>query len=244
MRFSFSIACRNIRRRPVRAVLMCIIILLLSFTAFIGGYLIISLQNGLDGYRARLGADIVVIPSSAQGHGTVDNVLLQGITGNYYIPQESLKKLEGIEGIEKKAGQFYLTSAKASCCSARVQIIGFDPETDFSIQPWVEKSYSNDLGLYDAVVGSNVTPNTDMTVEIYGKTLRVQAVLDKTGTELDSALYVDIDTMKELIRAHNEKNPNQEKTIDPDSVVSSVLIKVADGYDIDDVVADINLHAR
>ena len=64
----------------------------------------------------------------------------------------------------------------------------------------------------------------------------------KTETELDSALYVDIDTMKELIRAHNEKNPNQEKTIDPDSVVSSVLIKVADGYDIDDVVADINLH--
>ena len=35
-----------------------------------------------------------------------------------------------------------------------------------------------------------------------------------------------------------------EKTIDPDSVVSSVLIKVADGYDIDDVVADINLHVR
>ena len=66
----------------------------------------------------------------------------------------------------------------------------------------------------------------------------------KTETELDSALYVDIDTMKELIRAHNEKNPNQEKTIDPDSVVSSVLIKVADGYDIDDVVADINLHAK
>ena len=93
MKFSFSIACRNIRRRPVRAVLMCIIILLLSFTAFIGGYLIISLQNGLDGYRARLGADIVVIPSSAQGHGTVDNVLLQGITGNYYRGRYSLSCL-------------------------------------------------------------------------------------------------------------------------------------------------------
>ena len=67
-----------------------------------GGYLIISLQNGLEGYRARLGADIVVVPSSSQRHGTVDNVLLQGITGNYYIPQDSLKKLESIKGIEKK----------------------------------------------------------------------------------------------------------------------------------------------
>ena len=93
-------------------------------------------------------------------------------------------------------------------------------------------------------MGSDVTPNTDMTIEIYGKTLRVQAVLEKTGTELDNAMYVNIATMKQLILAHNEKNPNQERAVDPDKVVSSVLIKVADGYDIDDVTADINLHVR
>ena len=50
--------------------------------------------------------------------------------------------------------------------------------------------------------------------------------------------------MKQLIKAHNEKNPNQERAVDPDRVVSSVLIKVQDGYDIDDVVGDINLHVR
>lgn len=72
----------------------------------------------------------------------------------------------------------------------------------------------------------------------------MQAVLEKTGTELDNAMYVNIATMKQLILAHNEKNPNQERAVDPDKVVSSVLIKVADGYDIDDVTADINLHVR
>ena len=94
------------------------------------------------------------------------------------------------------------------------------------------------------MVGSDVTPNTDMTIEIYGKTLKVQSVLDKTGTELDHAIYVNTETMKELIKAHNEKNPNQEREVNPDNVVSSVLIKVSGGYDIDSVVGDINLHVR
>ena len=94
MKFSIGIAIKNIIRRPVRTALMCIIVFILSFSALLRGYLIISLQNGLGGYRARLGADIIVVPSAAQGHGTVDNVLLQGITGNYYLPGSSLEKLD------------------------------------------------------------------------------------------------------------------------------------------------------
>ena len=245
MRSINSLPLKNIVKKPARSFALILISAFLAFSAFGGTVMVMSLSGGLDSLSARLGADIIVTPYVATSQVSYDSVIIQGKPGQFYMDSKYYEEIKTeTEGIDKVTAQFYLASAKTSCCSSRLQIIGFDPATDFSIQPWVEKSYSNDLGLYDAVVGSNVTPNTDMTVEIYGKTLRVQAVLDKTGTELDSALYVDIDTMKELIRAHNEKNPNQEKTIDPDSVVSSVLIKVADGYDIDDVVADINLHAR
>ena len=43
-------------------------------------------------------------------------------------------------------------------------------------------------------------------------------------------MYVNIATMKQLILAHNEKNPNQERAIDPEAWSLSVLIKVMDGY--------------
>ena len=245
MRSINSLPLKNIVKKPASSFALILISAFLALSAFGGTVMVMSLSGGLDSLSARLGADIIVTPYVATSQVSYDSVIIQGKPGQFYMDSKYYEEIKTeTEGIDKVTAQFYLASAKASCCSSRLQIIGFDPATDFSIQPWVEKSYSNDLGLYDAVVGSDVTPNTDMTVEIYGKTLRVQAMLDKTGTELDSALYVDIDTMKELIRAHNEKNPNQEKTIDPDSVVSSVLIKVADGYDIDDVVADINLHAR
>ena len=245
MRSINSLPIKNLVRKPARSLALIFISAFLALSAFGGTVMVMSLSNGINSLSARLGADIIVTPYAATSQVSYDSVIIQGKPGQFYMDSKYYEEIKTeIEGIDKITAQFYLASAKASCCSSRLQIIGFDPATDFSIQPWVEKSYSDKLGLYDAVVGSDVTPNTDMTVEIYGKTLHVQAVLDKTGTELDSALYVDIDTMKELIRAHNEKNPNREKTIDPDNVVSSVLIKVADGYDIDEVAGDINLHVR
>lgn len=245
MRSINSLPIKNLVRKPARSLALIFISAFLALSAFGGTVMVMSLSNGINSLSARLGADIIVTPYAATSQVSYDSVIIQGKPGQFYMDSKYYEEIKTeIEGIDKITAQFYLASAKASCCSSRLQIIGFDPATDFSIQPWVEKSYSDKLGLYDAVVGSDVTPNTDMTVEIYGKTLHVQAMLDKTGTELDSALYVDIDTMKELIRAHNEKNPNQEKTIDPDNVVSSILIKVADGYDIDEVAGDINLHVR
>ncbi len=240
-----GLSFRNIIKKPVRSAALIIIAAFLAFSAFGGSVMVMSLSGGLNSLSARLGADIVVVPYSATSKVSYDSIIIQGQPGQFYMDSKYYDEIkEEISGIEKITAQFYLASAKASCCSSRLQIIGFDPETDFSVQPWIEKSYSDKLGLYDTVVGSDVTPNTDMTIEIYGKTLKVQSVLDKTGTELDHAIYVNTETMKELIKAHNEKNPNQEREVTPDNVVSSVLIKVSGGYDIDSVVGDINLHVR
>ena len=240
-----GLSFRNIIKKPVRSAALIIIAAFLAFSAFGGSVMVMSLSGGLNSLSARLGADIVVVPYSATSKVSYDSIIIQGQPGQFYMDSKYYDEIkEEISGIGKITAQFYLASTKASCCPSRLQIIGFDPETDFSVQPWIEKSYSDKLGLYDTVVGSDVTPNTDMTIEIYGKTLKVQSVLDKTGTELDHAIYVNTETMKELIKAHNEKNPNQEREVNPDNVVSSVLIKVSGGYDIDSVVGDINLHVR
>ena len=242
MKFSIGIAIKNIIRRPVRTALMCIIVFILSFSALLGGYLIISLQNGLGGYRARLGADIIVVPSAAQGHGTVDNVLLQGITGNYYIPGSSLEKLEGIKGIEKKTSQFYLTSAKASCCSSRVQIIGFDPETDFTVMPWI-KSLNVDMADGDIIIGADIAYPADGSLRFYGESYHVAGQLEKTGTGLDNAVFTNRSTIKKMAKSAADTIEREAlKGIDPGKAVSCVLIKVKDGYDPQALADDINIH--
>ncbi len=82
MKFAFHHAVKNMKRKPLRYALLTALVMLIAFTVFSGAFVIISLQRGLAVYRARLGADMVVVPSSAAGHGSVDDILLQGITGH------------------------------------------------------------------------------------------------------------------------------------------------------------------
>ena len=206
MKFPLSISVKNIKRRPFRSFGMMLIIMTLTVVLFAGSYTVLSLKRGLSSYSARLGADIVVVPNSSKGHGSVDDILLQGITGNYYMSKKDCEKIEEIEGIEAISTQFFLTSAKASCCSTKVQIVGFDPDTDFSIMPWISESYSETIDDGDLIAGANIGVPADKTITFYGEEYKVAAQLGKTGTGLDSAVFVNMNTVKNMAnkigRAH------------------------------------------
>ena len=135
MKFERQLARRNLSRRPVRTAALILLAAFLSFSVFAGSMIVLSLQNGLESYESRLGADIVVVPYEARSHGTLESILLQGIPGYFYMDETYLDQVRAISGVESASPQFYLASASAGCCSVAVQIIGFDPDTDFSIQP-------------------------------------------------------------------------------------------------------------
>ena len=231
MSFTSKIAVKNIIGKPFRTFVMLLLVIFLSLTLFTGAITMLSLRNGLMAYKARLGADIIVVPTSAAGHGSVDDIFLQGITGNYYMNGKLCQKVLDIEGIEASTTQFYLTSAKASCCSTRVQIIGFDPETDFSITPWIKENYKGGLADGEIIVGSNVNVPADKKITFYGKTYKVAAQLDKTGTGLDSAVYTNISTIRQMAEDSVITNMNTAfDGVNIDTAASAILIKVADGY--------------
>ena len=243
MSFARQISISNIKRKPGRSAAMVFIVMLLSFALFAGAYTIISLQRGLGGYEARLGADIIVVPNSTAGHGNVDDILLQGISGNYYMRGKEVEKIKTTEGIETASVQFFLTSAKASCCSSRLQIIGFDPETDFTVQPWIEEKYDGELKEGEIIVGSEVTVTNDKKVKFYGEYYTIVAQLEETGTGLDTTVYCNMDTMHRMADdASDLFGSSLFKGVDTAGGASAVMLKVADGYDINEVTDDINIH--
>ena len=239
-----TLPIRNLLKKPARSVALMILAAFLSISAFGGAMAVTSLQNGLNALEARLGADIVVVPYEATTKGTVDGVLLQGQPGHFYMSKELETKAAAEEGVAQVSSQIYLASAKASCCSARVQLIGYDPETDFSVRPWIEKSYSNELQKGDVLIGSDISPTTAGEFKIFGQTLRVVGQLEKTGTNLDVAVYANGDTVKDLIKAAQERNFASLLDVDSDKVISSIMVKVEEGYDIEDVVSSLNHHLR
>ena len=236
-----NLAFKNLKRKPLRTFLMTLLISLLSITLFIGSIIVLSLQNGLNNYKERLGADVIAVPYEATTKSSVDDILLQGITGNYYMDIQRYEKIKTIEGVEVASAQFFLTSAKASCCSSRVQIIGFDPETDFVIKPWIENSYSKTISDDDLVVGASISVPENRLLKFYGNNYNVVAQLAKTGTGLDNAVYTTMTTIKKMASSSSAITNNLELSeVDIENSVSAVFVKVKNGYTADDVAYKIN----
>ena len=244
MNFERTISIKNIKRKPARTVALILLAAFLAFTIFGGSVTVLSLRNGLNSYETRLGADIVVVPNEARSHGTIDSILLEGIPGYFYMDSSNLDKIRNMEGVEEATPQFYLSTVSSGCCSAKVQIIGFDPDTDFSIQPWIRESYSGEMGRGDIIVGSNITVPKDRMLKFYNVRCNVVGKLDETGTGLDNAVYTNMETIKTMMEASVVEGYDYFEGISVDRAISSIMVKVQNGYDIDSVNNDINIHVR
>ncbi len=233
----------NIKNKPLRSFALCFISFLLSFAVLSGSFMIFSLKNGFSSLEDRLGADIMVVPYEATTKANLSGIVLQGNTGYFYMDEKYYDKIKSLDGIGNISAQFYLASLSSSCCSIPVEIIGIEPESDFTVQPWILKSYGKDLEKMDIVVGNDLNAFVGDTLTFYDMDCSVVAKLDKTGTSMDTTVYTSEETIKELISSSVGKKMNLYD-VDPDNVVSCVLIKVAEGYTVDEVLNDINLHVR
>ncbi len=244
MRPAKHLTIKSLLGKPVRTVVLMLLTALLGLTVFGGSMTVSSLRSGLGSLESRLGADVMVVPYSAATQKKFEDIILQGSTGYFYMDKKYMNEIAKLESVGDISAQFYLASASSSCCSIPVQIIGFDPETDFTITPWINKSGGGKLGTYDVVVGNDLNAFVGDTLTFYGTEVKVAAKLDKTGTSFDTTVFTNADTIKELIRSSLELKMNDFGDVDPDRVVSTVLINAADGHSAEEVANDINLHVK
>ena len=214
---------------------MSLLTAFLALSVFGGSVIVLSLRAGLQSLEARLGADIILVPSEAQSRISFQNMLLQGTSGAFYMDASVMDKAMDVPGVEKAAPQTFLASLKADCCSVKIQVIGIDPSRDFTVQPWIARSLTGALGDMDVVVGCKVEAGIGEIIRIYEQRCKVVARLEPTGTGLDTAVYCNMDTMNTLLAAAEAKGVSHKISSGDDSVVSAVYIKVRDGYDIDTV---------
>lgn len=230
----------NLRRHPFRSAGLIVMTAVLAFLAFGGSILSLSLDRGLESVSTRLGADIMVVPIGYDKEA--EGVLLRGEPSCFYFDKSVEKQLSEVEGVDKVTSQFFLTSSNQDCCAISVQFIGFDPGTDFAVQPWIKESYSGNLGENSIIIGNDILYDGSGTMKFFGKEYKVAAVLDKTGTGFDSDIYADIATVKNLFESAKEKGFRFTDDINFENSVSSILIKISDGYDIDTVVHNIRMN--
>ncbi len=235
-----ELAFRNLKAYKSRTISMFFFAFLMSLSLFAGTVVVQGIKSGLKTIESRLGADILVVPEEAKTDFDAQSVLINGNPGYFYMSADKYQEILKIPGIEKAAPQLFLASASAGCCSAPLQLIGFNPENDFTIQPWIKDTDKNlKLELFDIIVGSNIKIDEEGYIRLYGQKCRIRGQFAPTGSTLDNAVYMNYETVKKLTAFSLNRKLNKYDDFDIESVISSVLIKVKDGYDVEEVAGEI-----
>jgi putative ABC transport system permease protein len=236
----FRLSYINLRGGGFRTGVLIFVVAVLSFSLLVGLIISNSLSNGLQTAKDRLGADIAVIPAGHEAE--YEGVILSGEPIRFYFDKSVESQLAGMDGIEKAAGQFFLTSLSSECCSEAVQIIGIDLKTDFVTMPWISNVYKAGLNDGQIIVGSDVYPDSDGTVTFYNVKYDVVAQLEKSSTGMDYSVFTTENSVRELAKAAHELGYTQNADFfetDVDNSLSVVHLKLAEGYDTGKVVSKI-----
>lgn len=233
-----SFLIKSIQRKKQKNISLITLIAILSFVMIGGSLLILVLHNGLKGMQKRLGADIMVIPSECEE--TAESLLMEGSREYFYFDRNVTDSIRNIDGIDALTEQFYLASLSADCCTSKVGIVGFDPKTDFIVQPWIEEKAKGKIGKDKAVVGSQIKTEKDGTIKIFGRSYSVVYRLAETGTSLDTSAYFTMDTVPQLISDAESKGISFLESQKNGNTISSVFIKLKPGIVDSDIAREIN----
>ncbi|PKQ30236.1 MAG: hypothetical protein CVT60_01150 [Actinobacteria bacterium HGW-Actinobacteria-10] len=223
-------ALKDISRNEFRSWMVFTSSTLVAGLVLAASLLLYGTSESLLRTRDRLGADILVVPEGSESR--VENALLMGAATTVWMPADNVQGIRAVHGVAAASPQMYLASLTgASCCSvSSMFIVAFDPGTDFTVQPWLERQIGGELALGDAVGGAFVSvPEDEEGIRIYGYPLELASTLEPTGGSLDQSLFLTFETAREVAR---RSVTDAERPLEiPDESVSSVLVRVDEGID-------------
>ena len=208
---------------------------LFAFTFFSGNIVNKSLQKGINNAEKRLGADVMLVPKGAKE--SAEGILMTGQKGFFYFDKSVYRNISQVEGIKEMTAQCFLKSLSEDCCSSEVEIVFYDPDTDFVVEPWIAKQYSKKQQKNEIVAGFGIECKENK-IKLFGREYDVVAQLSKTGTSIDSCVYFTADSMKEVVSAAEGKGVFLTEAQRKDDIISSVFINVEDGVDVNKFVSE------
>jgi putative ABC transport system permease protein len=243
----FSFALKNIQRKPVRTgILVFAIALLVSALVFSLSF-VIRVNQSIKKTSARLGADLIVVPTGSRG--AAEEVLLENKIKSFTMDRSFLEKVRKVEGVDALTEQTYLVTLTGLCCSVpEAMIVAFNQDTDFIIKPWLKNKVNRRLEKGEAIVGSESAFNINLgLVEVdsvlFGNPFKMLGTLEKTGTGLDTAIFIGQENMDNIIKKGKANiKPGQ---------ISVIFVRVKPGLDplrvasaIEDAIIEVDTMAR
>jgi putative ABC transport system permease protein len=121
-----------------------------------------------------------------------------------------------------------------------IQLVAFDPRTDFTVTPWMKESLNRPLGKDEVVVGNDISSQLGEKLVFYGHFFTVAGKLESTGTGLDRLVFMSFDDAyvmaEESYIPHRGGVAGQKALVVEPNIISAVLVKIEKGI-FPDIVA-------
>ena len=231
----FSLVIGNIARKPFRTFILSSLVAVFCMAMFAGTVIGLKISTGTQLAADRLGADILFVPYGYEK--SVQSSLLRGEPSSFYMDRGLVGELRGEKGVLRVTEQLFLATLKASCCSYPVQIIGFNPKTDFVVTPWMNQSLNRAMNENEVVAGCKISGNPGETIRLFGREFSIAAKLDPTGMGFDTSVFMEVDRARRLL-LDSELGLllRIPEGLDKSTFISSVLVKAEPGTDVTSLV--------
>lgn len=228
-------ALRNLLRRPLRTIILIAALTLMVSALVFALSFVIRVNQSIRVTSERLGADLLIVPTGSRG--AAEDILVESRATSFYMDRSLVDRVRKIEGVDAVSHQTYLITLTGLCCSVpSSMVVAFNQETDFVVTPWLKGKLGRKLKKGEAIVGSESAFNINLgLVEVdamlFGSVFRMVGVLDKTGTGLDTAVFINDDNIEDILKAGKMKiKPGQ---------ISVIFAKINKGADLYKVMSDI-----
>ncbi len=219
-----ALAQKNLRRKVFRSLAIIAAVMVVAATLFSVTTIMESVEQSLERGTARLGADIMVVP--AKSETAARTALLTGKPSAFYMDKALVEKIGKIRGVRSVTSQIFLKTSPYACCDVSdLFLIGFDPENDFTIKPWLTNTLGRPLAADEVIMGRGITAYTvGFTLTFFNQPFKVVGMLEETGMEfIDNSIFISYAGIDRIL--HNAKKEGGSVPITPNQV-STVLVQV------------------
>lgn len=230
---------KSLLYRRLQSVVMIVSIAVGAAIVFSTAAMYQGVASGMELSKQRMGADIVIVPYGVTLEPSL--LLFGGATANSYMPAGYVDGVRAIPGVRTATPQFYTHSLTADChdIGSQNRMIGYDATSDWIIAPWLKKAHKDELKDDEVILGAKVPTWTQDKISILGQWYNIVAVAEETGTTLDYSLLVSMNEARRVVAKDKSLQRIWEKQGPPAELISTILVQVDEGADINEVVTAI-----
>ena len=235
----------GLKNRPGRNLATIFCFAFIAANIFSAQYFMAGAAGNAEKGISRMGADSIVVPAQYEvfikgnqmGPATA-NGIIRVEPSNFRVSNDIMDKIRKVPGISDMSPQlFVVTQAIPELSLSPVNIYGIDPETDFTIRPWLHRPLEKTLGPNEVIVGSDIAGEPSSQISVSCQLYTIAGKLDPTQSPVDHSIFLRMDDAYALAAAEASLSPSFSPI--GKGVVSAVLVKAGPEADPDMISARI-----